>query len=94
MLSARLKHWQLSCPCAKLTSSFLSEVISSVDVLHKHRTNIQGGEGGGGRGEEEEEEGGSGALVLKKRADGKHSPFKFNFTLSSSSTDKRFGSHG
>lgn len=49
-------------PRVKLTSSFLSEVISSVDALHKHRA------------EKSEEEGGSGALVLKKRADSKQSP--------------------
>lgn len=30
-----------SWPRVTLTSSFLSEVISSVDVLHKHKTNIR-----------------------------------------------------
>lgn len=40
VLSLWLKHRQLSGPCVELTSSFLSEVISSVDGLHKHRTNI------------------------------------------------------
>lgn len=86
MLSAWLKHWQLSCPCVKLTTSFLSEVISSVDALHKHRTNIRVGvwvvRGGGC----------SGALVLKQKADGKRSPLNLILPFHCRGTDKRFSS--